>query len=562
MTSARPTTPTPPQIAKLTTKDIGCATSLMIATAIFVWTHIHHPILPMEDASMLLRYSQNVARGHGIVWNVGEHPVEGATDFLFMWLIGAIGWVTKVGVKPVAAGLLLLSHVASVGILYVALRKLYRAPMLVAGGFAVILATGLGYHFVDTAFSAPFYGLFALMTWCVGTSCIAQGVTFRRALLFAILGFTTGLIRPDGVILAGLMLCSAVYGVRSGWNDRLKLIACFGAIFAVCGGAYFAWRLHYFGYPFPNPYYIKHATGGRLSAIKLSTRAMVEMLLPVLPFVALGLRSRAAFRSLFIWLITVVPFTAVWMMISLDNNHFSRFQYVMVPLSLLALGGLTSDWWRELQGRSDGMAKTLALPLGGILAALIVVATYYNMHLYLRPFSNLGAQNLAARLKPYAAKNYSMVMTEAGDLPFYSEWRAVDAYGLNDEYIAHHNRRPSPEYLDTYRPEIIMYRVWGDYVSVAEFQAQLGGPAVETKSALTTEDMILDQYARQRGYVIAAIWGARQCVADVYWVRSDFADRDAIISAIRDHPYYTQEEGMLAADFRGVPAPTAPCTAR
>ena len=563
-------------VTKLTKNDWIIATLLALATMYFVWTHIHHPILPMEDASMLLRYSQNFALGHGIVWNVGEHPVEGATDFLYMLTIGVVSRLTGVGVKAVATGLLLISHAVSAAVLYGALRKLYRAPRLLAAGFAALLGAGVGYHYVDTAFSAPFYGLFALLTWCVGVACVQQGVTWRRAIWFGALGFVTGLIRPDGVILAVLILCSVLYGVRSGWlersnwgerNDWIKwrrLIVSFGLIFAVCGGAYFGWRLHYFGYPFPNPYYIKNAGGAQFGVLKLSARGLVAILLPVLPLAALGLRSRAAFKLLAMWLITVVPFTAVWMFVSPDNNHFSRFQYVMVPLSMLAIGGMTAEWWRAQEGGGkvslDATWTTgLRIPLGAVVLGLIVCGIYYNLHLSTAQFSNRGAQDLAARLKPYAAKNYTMVVTEAGDLPFYSEWRAIDAFGLNDAYVAHHGRQLSEEYLDSYRPEIILYRVRGIYGSVDEFRAQLGQGDVRTTDFLTANDMLLDHYARQRGYVLAAIWGAEQCDADLYWVRSDFADRDAVISAIRDHPYYTQDTGQLAYDFRAASAPTAPC---
>jgi len=59
---------------------------------------------PEEDAAILMRYAQHLAAGHGIVWNVGEPPVDGATDFLFMllletsmigygqWFIDSRGW--------------------------------------------------------------------------------------------------------------------------------------------------------------------------------------------------------------------------------------------------------------------------------------------------------------------------------------------------------------------------------------------------------------------------------------------------------------------------------------
>jgi arabinofuranosyltransferase len=544
-------------LARLSKMDLIIAIALAAATALFVAGHLSLPLSPMEDASMLLRYSQNLARGHGIVWNVGEHPVEGATDFLYMVLIGVVSRVTQVGVKAVAAALLFVSQVVSVVVLYVGLRRLYRAPVLMAAGFAVTLGFGLGYHYVNTGFSAPFYGLFALLTWYVGMTCVRDGVTWRRAILFAALGFVTGLIRPDGVILAGLMLCSTLYGVR---GRRLPLVVSFGLIFAVCGGAYFAWRMHYFGLPLPIPFYAKHSGALRWANLKLSSRAMVEMLLPFLPLAGLGLRSRRGMRQLTVWLITIVPFTSVWILISLENNHFSRFQYVMVPLSLLSLGGLAAVWWREIESTRPREAETLKRPLVAVMALVFVFAVIYNMHLYLKPFSNVGAQELGLRLQPYAAKNYSMVMTEAGDLPFYSEWRAVDEGGLNDAFVARNHGLLTEAYIDRYQPEILMYRVWVLHRGVAELKAQMEGvvsPGINDK--LSLNDAVMHNYAIKHGYVLAAIWGGTYCDYHVYWVKRDFADRDAIVSAIRDHPYYMQETGQLAYDFRDASVPSVPC---
>ena len=544
-------------IAGFSPMDWIVAGVLAVGTALFVAGHLSLPLSPMEDASMLLRYSQNLARGHGIVWNVGERPVEGATDFLYMVLIGVISRLTHVGVKAVAAALLFVSHVVSVVVMYFGLRRLYRAPMLVAMGFAATLGLGLGYHYVNSGFSAPFYGLFALLTWCVGTVCVLDGVTWRRALWLAAFGFVTGLIRPDGAILAGLMLCSTLYGVRT---RRLPLVVSFGAIFTVCGGVYFAWRLQYFGFPFPVPFYSKYLGRIQLANLKLSSRAMVEMLLPFLPLAGLGLRSRSAMRQLAIWLITVVPFTSVWTLIALENNHFSRFQYVMVPLSLFSLGGLVSVWWQEIESARPQEAETLKRPLAAVMALMFVFAIIYDMHLYLKPFSNIGAQELGLRLQPYAAKNYSMVMTEAGDLPFYSEWRAVDEGGLNDSFVAHNHGLLTEAYIDLYQPEILMYHVWTMHRSVADLKAQAEGivsPGVTGR--LSLNDAMMHNYAVKHGYVLAAIWGGTYCDYHVYWVKRDFADSAAIVSAIRDHPYYMQETGQLAYDFRDAPSPSIPC---
>jgi len=532
------------------------AALLSVATILYVFGHVHFPINPMEDASMLLRYSQNVARGHGIVWNVGEHPVEGATDFLFMIAIGGLSWLTKVSVKSVAATILFVSHVASVAVLYLGLRRLYNAPLLVAAGFAAVLGAGLGYHFISTGFSPPFYSLFALLTWYVGMLCVQDGVTWRRAIWFGTFAFVTGLIRPDGVILAGFMLCSTVYGVRA---KRWPLVISFGVIFAVLGGIYFGWRLRYFGYPLPNPFYIKHTSGPDLPTLKISLRLFVEMMLPFLPLAGLGFRSRAALRQLTIWLITVIPFTSVWMIMSLDNNHFSRFQYVIVPLSLLSLGGLLSVWWREVELERPDQIDGLRRPLAWVLVLLFGFAIFYNMHLYKAPFSNVGGQQLAERLRPYAAKHYTMMVTEAGDIPFYSEWRAIDAFGLNDEYIAHHNGVMTEAYLEQNKPEIILYRDLADAMRAADLQVAATGH-LTTNNKLILNSLAMRNYAIAHGYVLAAKWGAVYCDYHTYWVRKDFPDSDAIVSAIRDHPYYTQVTGQLSYDFRNVPDPTLPCT--
>jgi arabinofuranosyltransferase len=540
--------------------DTSVAALLAVATGLFVATHIHWPIVPMEDASMLLRYSQNLARGHGIVWNVGEAPVEGATDFLYMLVVGVTSAVTKANVKTAAAILLLVSQMMSVVVLYLGLRRIHAASIFVAAGFAAVLGAGLGYHYVDTAFSPPFYALFALLTWYQGLRCIQAGVTWQRAIRFGAFGFITGLIRPDGVILTVLMLCSTLYGVKS---KRSQLVVSFGVIFGILGGIYFLWRLHYFGYPLPNPFYIKHQNWPQPVLLKLSLRAVIEMLLPVLPLAGLALRSRVALKSLIVWLITVIPFTSVWMVMSDDNNHFSRFQYVLVPISLMAIGGIVADWWSDLKRSKPDAAEAVKTPLACGAAILLVFTIFYNMHLYLQPYSNTGSQQVAMRLRPYAAKNYTMVTTEAGDIPFYSEWRAIDALGLNDAYIAHHGGVLSTEYLEQNHPEVMLYHETGVYLEpdafIPEEPTYKESTPPKNVDKLTSNTMIIRDYAQAHGYILAARWGAVYCDYHVFWVRPDFADSAAIVSEIKDHPYYMQMTGELAYNYRDTPNPPVPC---
>src|SRR5262245_36974515 len=49
----------------------------------------------LDDALISYRYAQHLAAGQGLVWNVGDAPVEGYTNFLFVVLI-ALGMFFRV----------------------------------------------------------------------------------------------------------------------------------------------------------------------------------------------------------------------------------------------------------------------------------------------------------------------------------------------------------------------------------------------------------------------------------------------------------------------------------
>ena len=71
-------------------RDAAASLLLLLFVAVYVWTALDLRGRPEEDAAMLMRYSRHLAAGQGIVWNVGEKAVDGATDFLFMVVLAAV----------------------------------------------------------------------------------------------------------------------------------------------------------------------------------------------------------------------------------------------------------------------------------------------------------------------------------------------------------------------------------------------------------------------------------------------------------------------------------------
>jgi hypothetical protein len=88
---------------------------------------------------MLMRYSQHFADGHGIVWNIGEAPMDGATDFLFLI---AIGVLVKTGLSLEFAARFLgfAAHFLMIGIIFC----LYKKPLTRLGWLLLLLVFSVG----------------------------------------------------------------------------------------------------------------------------------------------------------------------------------------------------------------------------------------------------------------------------------------------------------------------------------------------------------------------------------------------------------------------------------
>lgn len=80
--------------------------SILVVLTLFAVKFVDFTVLLNEDAAILMRHAVQFAHGHGIVWNIGEQPVDGATDFLFMVLVGLLvraGMTLEFATRPAPA---------------------------------------------------------------------------------------------------------------------------------------------------------------------------------------------------------------------------------------------------------------------------------------------------------------------------------------------------------------------------------------------------------------------------------------------------------------------------
>jgi hypothetical protein len=597
---------------------------LVLGYAVMVcWWAAH----PQEDAAILLRYAQHFAQGDGIVWNIGGRPVDGATDFLFMVFVAGLSHL-GMGVEAAARLLGLLAHLALVFLVFFASRTLWNVarPLAIIG--ALFVGMGPGLRYVEAGFGTTFFALWVFLSWYWAAVILARRGSERTSWLFAGSCLGMGLTRPEGVLVALLMLVTLLrFGGR---GMRRKVTTAFALIFVLVGGAYFLWHWHYFGQPLPNPYYKKGGGHFYPLSLLLSIRYAVKMTFPLLlafslplaagvccskipglrrwsvpglvgaglmltgaaalallrisrgphPFLVLGRWSPRYFgvvvfvallglfigsiglslsRSSFsrgsgvtrqtrrlplsvsrsIWWIRstsllLVGYVLMWALVSRQMNFLGRFQYAIMPVVVLMSLSLL-DW---AAGSLGYLRWISSRPVRGVPAVVLFLIILISLGMWQHeqyrakdqwPFSpGDGKYEVATLLSDYSDKGYLMVTTEAGLLPFYSEWRAIDAWGLNDPVIA----REGLSYSDlvTAEPDIIMFHA---YFSPLTKPRRVRGGWFDML-------MTLKRFAEDHNYILAAAFADSVHDAHYYYVRktcpdaAEMAERIAAVSYIYD----------------------------
>ena len=524
--------------------DLLVSIVLLIILALFAVFFVNFSIPPFEDAAMLMRYSDHLAHGYGIVWNIGEHPVDGATDFLFMVSVAAL---MKIGIPLGRAvrGLGLFSVAALTLLIYWVNRRLWKSHIVFAMLSALFLAVGTGLTYVAAYFGTPFFALFAALTWTLSLVLIQkENPPLWLSLLFAFSGLITGLIRPEGVILAGLMLI-AIF-VMKGWRSSAKTIAIFVGVFLILGGIYFFWRWNYFGYPLPNPFYKKG--GGLLhwDGLQASFTNVFSLSGLFLLAYLIGFRSSKTARQTIAFLVPIIGFASAFVLISSETNFGGRFQYALLPIVLLSWFPLVRGFDQEIGAPALGQIERrprLFLIAGLSVIVVLILYSSYNQGTSVGYFRD-GRYDMAQVLEPYSNRGYTIATSEAGLLPLYSQWNAIDTWGLNDEWIAH-NGGITADYLDRYKPELIIFHAHFSPLDPPTTPDHYLDPAW---FAMT---MTLKNYAESHHYILAAIFGVTPYDTHYYYVRPDFADSQTIVHLISRFRGYSwaADDGIKAVNF-------------
>ena len=383
-----------------------------------------------DDAWITARYAENLANGHGFVWNPGGPRVEGFSNPLLVYAeaiahvlgLSAIGAARAIGIAC-GVGLLLVIHRLGPPVVG---RSATRVALAVTALYPPIALWAVGgLETVPTALAAT-----------AGALLLVQpGRSRRDALLGGLVLATLPWLRPEGIVVA-LALAAAADGpalLRAGQRRSalLRLRASAG-IPLLSLALLEALRLIVYGHLMPNSVIYKSASGsGSLVLEKFTEQAPALLVIAVLG--VLVARGRQI-------VLAVPPVVyAIGSIGTLDSvNSFSRFFMPTWPQCAL-LAGLAVATATQTFGR---LRSGAALAAAAALVALIITSQEARIDETKRWGENYaqckdGArENAAAWLRGHTRSTSKFAISDAGLTPARAGGRvAIDQFLLNDPVI-------------------------------------------------------------------------------------------------------------------------------
>ncbi len=427
----------------------GTALHILAGQGASAMSSIHR--IGNDDAYISFRYAENLASGHGLVFNPGER-VEGYSNLLHVLLASLLLQVVD------RDGLFFAVSFANLLVLVWAF-VLFHQHVRNRHGEGPGVAAALLFALAPMLWASAASGL---ETTLMLSLQVALWVVVERLesaeqragfLTLAVVNSLAVLLRADGFTLpamtAGYFLLSRRY--------RLAGMTVLTALPAVVG--LFLWRLSYYGLIFPNTYYAKvsgslgeravHAVS-QLFELALSHGFLVHLVALGVALASSLWRSggrRIPFGSF-------LTFSVVLYWIYVGGDHFGvRFLLLLYPLGIVALLEL-------FPGRGS---RTL---LGGLLAVALLMQARPVVEDSRFEYS-LERYDGWITLGRYLGERFpgeELAVGAAGKIPFFSGLPTLDMRGLTDAHIGRvestgfenpGHEKSDPEYVLARRPELI-----------------------------------------------------------------------------------------------------------
>ncbi|MBS4034274.1 MAG: hypothetical protein KGZ85_07420 [Ignavibacterium sp.] len=401
-----------------------------------------------DDTYIHLRFAHNLASGHGIVWNIGDPPVEGSTSLVWMLMLAGI---ESLGFQPVWWLIYICAVCAALAIIQSYLLLQTLSPDTLLENLTAVSLLALSPRLMLWALTGLEVAFYAFVI----AACAFLYILYRkgrvRSWLAGIAFAVASFIRPEsmGLFAITLMFDGLIEYFKGNRNYRsvIWMLVSFLLVFLPI----FLWKWSYFGYPFPNTYYNK--TGGGWIQIQTGFEYILTNFIEILvPAGLLGvlflfgiIKNQFSVEKIYL----LVLFLSFWFIVAINGGDYmlkGRFITPSLPI-LYVMGGIGLSW---LTSKFD---RRYRIPL--LTLVLVIGFAAWNPSESIaqstinKPLPNARQGKTKAMistpefvamgraLKEISEPGESIALVPIGAVAFYSEMIVYDMVGLVDPVIAH-----------------------------------------------------------------------------------------------------------------------------
>jgi hypothetical protein len=413
----------------------------------------------IDDMYISLRYAKHWWEGYGLVWNVGELPVEGYSNFSFVLLARL---ALSLGYDPI----IVLKGIGGVGLFYTcfaiyAIARMWFLPrlaiipclwLLMYKGQILWSVSGLETTIYQALICSAVFFIFHGLGYCAYPKP-KEDARIKSFIFAAVLLAAASVTRPEApalMLLFSLLLFSnginftyvgrLIRGIHVDFTDSAdkprnvglkKIVVVFLCTFLCCFAPYFLWRLYYYGRLFPNPVYCK-------GLAPFSTFVLDKQYLQLIwPFALLTIPalwrqqdSRYYFLGFpsVLYLLLLIGADPI---VAFDNRLFLTAFALLLPLALLGMSALVAMYLPKQDSISN-----VAMYVGSFLLAFFFIPMF-SLNDYRNFTQNPIAgehlrQDVVRWLKENIASGSKVVLADSGLIPYKSSYAFIDSYCLNN----------------------------------------------------------------------------------------------------------------------------------
>lgn len=447
--------------------------SLVAVISFFDYTFIDTGLIGIDDGNIFLNYARHVAQGQGFVFNANGEKVEGFTSMLWV-LVCAAAYLLSSHPEIFLICFSALLTALTITIVYRAIKKeiLFTKSRYQKNFFLIYVAfiISIGPSFIAWSVlslmeNALWNFVFTLLVIMVSRTIDKVEISIREKAIIIMACCILSLTRPEALawnlVFTCILLWTAIHNKRG-----IIFPVLYFAFFALTITALTVFRLHYFGYRFPNTYYAK-VSSDIIYNIAEGSKYAIDFLMGYQPVITLlfvvlvvfliyglfGLKiinrnfDESCFQGTVIkkcCFIAIIILTGFLLPLTTGGDHFGGFRFYQSLLLLFAFGILVAFWliknYQQLQTAINKIILSIVIIFLVIISLndLTEIRSPVKTQLSFEFVLAREGRQMAGELNTiFPAKKPSVGVIAVGGFSLKYQGNTVDLMGLNNTLMGH-----------------------------------------------------------------------------------------------------------------------------